>query len=192
MPKALSNLSLMMALRGVAAIIFGVIALLSPGITLGALIAVFGAFALVDGVFALAAAISNSNLALPRWVVALDGAAGIAAGLVTFIAPGLTSLALLYLIATWSLLTGGMMIGSAISGPRFEPGWLMALDGAISIVFGFLLIAYPGDGIVAIVWALGVFALFSGGSMLVAAYWLRKGASAVGSMPGTPVSRVAV
>src|SRR5207249_6748883 len=107
--------------RGVFAIPFGVVALAWPGITLTALIALFGAFALVDGVTALVAAISNANSVIPRWVLALDGVDGITAGVVTFVFPGLTSLALLYIIAGWSLVTRSLLIGAAVAGPRFEP-----------------------------------------------------------------------
>jgi len=187
MTKFFSNLPLMLAFRGVIAILLGVVALVWPGISLGAFIAVFGAFALVDGVTALVTAIANSNSIIPRWVLALDGVAGIAAGVVTFLWPDITALALLYLIAIWSLTTGALVIGAAISGLRFEPAWLMVLDGVISVVFGIALVAYPGSGILAIVWTLGIFAIFSGSSMLVAAFRLNQGASAVKNAIGGPV-----
>jgi uncharacterized membrane protein HdeD (DUF308 family) len=187
MTKFFSNLPLVLAFRGVIAILLGVVALVWPGISLSAFIAVFGAFALVDGVTALVAAIANSNPIIPRWVLALDGAAGIAAGVVTFLWPDITALALLYLIAIWSLTTGALVIGAAISGLRFEPAWLMVLDGVISVVFGIALVAYPGSGILAIVWTLGIFAIFSGSSMLGAAFRLNQGASAVKNAIGGPV-----
>ena len=177
MSRFFSNFPAMVAVRGVFAILFGVVALAWPGITLTALVALFGAFALVDGVVALAAAISNASSPVPRWVLALDGVAGIAAGVVTFFYPEITSLALLYIIAIWSLATGSLLIGAAVAGPRFEPAWLMVLDGVISVVFGIVLIAYPGSGILAIVWTLGIFGIFSGVSMLLAAMRLRHGVS---------------
>src|SRR6266498_3182550 len=127
MSRFFSNFPAMVAVRGVFAILFGVVALAWPGITLTALVALFGAFALVDGVVALAAAISNASSPVPRWVLALDGVAGIAAGVVTFFYPEITSLALLYIIAIWSLATGSLLIGAAVAGPRFEPAWLMVL-----------------------------------------------------------------
>ena len=170
MKDFLSNTSLMLGVRGVAAILFGVVALVWPDITLSALLILFGAFVFVDGVTAIAMGITGES-AMPRWVLLLDGIAGVTMAAITLVAPGVTALALLYLIAAWALITGSMLIGSAASGETFgRPAWLMALDGAISVVFGVALIAWPGDGIVAIVWALGLYAIFAGGSMLFGAF----------------------
>jgi uncharacterized membrane protein HdeD (DUF308 family) len=178
-----SNTSAMLALRGVAAIIFGVVALASPGITLSALLIVFGAFVFVDGVAAIAMAITGEST-LPRWVLLLDGIAGVILAGITLVAPGVTALALLYMIAIWALFTGSLMIGGAVSGETFgRPAWLMALDGIISVAFGVALIAWPGDGIVAIVWALGLYAIFAGGTMLFGAFLFADRAEAI-SAPG--------
>lgn len=183
MKDLFSNTSLMLAVRGVAAIIFGIVALVSPGITLSALLIVFGAFAFVDGVAALAMAVTGET-PLPRWVLLLDGIAGVAIAAVTLVAPGMTALALLYIIAVWSLITGSLLIGGAASGDTFgRPAWLMALDGVISVVFGVALIAWPGDGILAIVWALGLYAIFAGTTMLFGAFIFADRASTIAS-PG--------
>jgi uncharacterized membrane protein HdeD (DUF308 family) len=156
----------------VAAIIFGVVALVWPGITLSALLIVLGAFVFVDGVTAIALAITGEST-MPRWVLLLDGVAGVIFAGITWVAPGLTALALLYMIAVWCLITGSLLIGGAASGETFgRPAWLMALDGAISVVFGVVLIAWPGDGILAIVWALGLYAVFAGVTMLFGAFAL--------------------
>lgn len=179
MKDLFSNTSLMLAVRGGAAIMFGVLALVWPDITLSALLIVFGAFAFVDGVAAIAMAITGES-ALPRWVLLLDGLAGVAIAVVTLVAPGMTALALLYLIAVWCLFTGSLMIGAAASGDTFgRPAWLMALDGVISVVFGIALIAWPGDGIVAIVWTLGLYAIFAGVTMLSGAFLFADGARSV-------------
>ncbi|MEX0801506.1 MAG: DUF308 domain-containing protein [Dehalococcoidia bacterium] len=170
MKDLISNVSLMVALRGVAAITFGVLALVWPGITLSALLIVLGAFVFVDGVTAIGLAITGQST-MPRWVLLLDGIAGVVFAGVTLVAPGVTALALLYMIAVWCLFTGSLLIGGAVSGETFErPGWLMALDGVISVVFGVLLIAWPGDGILALVWALGLYAIFAGVTMLFGAF----------------------
>jgi uncharacterized membrane protein HdeD (DUF308 family) len=183
-----SNTSLMLGLRGVAAIILGVIALVWPGITLSALLIVFGAFAFVDGVTAIAMAITGES-PLPRWVLLLDGIAGVVIAGVILVAPGVTALALLYIIAVWALITGSLLIGGAASGETFgKPAWLMALDGAISVVFGIALIAWPGDGIVAIVWALGLYAIFAGVTMLFGAFLFADSAS---TMPSAGKTRPA-
>jgi uncharacterized membrane protein HdeD (DUF308 family) len=183
-----SNTSLMLGVRGVAAIIFGVVALVWPGITLSALLIVFGAFAFVDGVTAIAMAVTGES-PLPRWVLLLDGIAGVIIAGVTLVAPGVTALALLYIIAVWALITGSLLIGGAVSGDTFgRPAWLMALDGVISVVFGVLLIAWPGDGIVAIVWALGLYAIFAGVTMLFGAFLFADRAT---SMPSAGATRPA-
>src|SRR5260370_32097652 len=104
------------ALRAVAAFIFGVLALLLPGLTLTTLVLLFGAFALVDGVFTLGHAFTRGR-ATGRgtvWMV-LVGVAGIGAGIGTFFWPGITALALLYVIPAWSLPTGAFALAPAIA-----------------------------------------------------------------------------
>jgi uncharacterized membrane protein HdeD (DUF308 family) len=185
MKDVFKNTSLMLGLRGVAAIIFGITALVWPGITLSALLIVLGAFAFVDGVTAIAMAITGEG-PMPRWVLLLDGLAGVVIAGAVLVAPSITALALLYMIAVWCLFTGSLMIGAAISGDTFErPAWLMALDGIISVVFGILLIAWPGDGIVAIVWALGLYAIFAGVTMLFGAFLFGDTARAMPSAGAT-------
>jgi uncharacterized membrane protein HdeD (DUF308 family) len=183
MSRFFSNITTMLALRGVLSILFGVVALVWPGITLTALVALFGAFALVDGIAALIAAITNGTSPMPRWVVALDGLAGIAVGVLTFLYPDITSIALLYIIAAWALVTGSLLIGAAAVGPRFAPVWLMLLDGAVSVIFGIALIASPGSGILAIVWTLGIYGIISGITLLVGAFQMRHDASSLKSSP---------
>ena len=175
----------MLAVRGGAAILFGIVALVWPGMTLTALLIMFGAFAFVDGVAAIGMAITGET-PMPRWVLLLDGIAGVIIAAVTLLAPGVTALALLYMIAVWALFTGSLLIGGAVSGDTFgRPAWLMALDGVISVVFGVVLIAWPGDGIVAIVWALGLYAIFAGVTMLSGAFLFADTADAMPSPGGT-------
>ncbi len=183
MTRFLSNVTTMLAVRGVLAVLFGIVALAWPGITLAALVALFGAFALIDGIGALASAITDAASPLPRGVLALDGVAGIAAGVVTFFFPAITSLALLYIIAAWALISGSLLIGAAATGPRIAPAWLMLLDGAVSVLFGIALIASPGSGILAIVWTLGLFGIVSGVGMVAGAIRLRHDASALQASP---------
>jgi uncharacterized membrane protein HdeD (DUF308 family) len=187
MSRFVSKVTTMLAIRGVLAILFGIVALAWPGITLMALVTLFGAFALVDSIGALVAAITDAASPLPRGVLALDGVAGIAAGVVTFFFPAITSLALLYIIAAWALITGSLLIGAAAVGPRFAPAWLMLLDGAISVVFGIALIASPGSGILAIVWALGLYGIASGVGLLVGSFGLRQEAS---ELKASPIGRL--
>ena len=109
-----------LAVSGVAAVLFGLATLVWPDVTLWALVVLWGAFAFVDGITALSAAITD-RLLLHRGWVAFWGVTGIAAGVVTFLWPSITALALLVVIATWSLLIGGSQIAFAISGPQADP-----------------------------------------------------------------------
>jgi uncharacterized membrane protein HdeD (DUF308 family) len=170
------------AIRGLIAVVFGLIALFWPGLALGALIIVFGAYAFVDGVFALVAAVRSAEHHTSWWVQALEGILGIIAGIVAFVWPGLTALALLYVIAAWALVTGLLEVAAAYrlrhEGEGTEP-WLLGLAGLASIIFGLLLVAFPGAGALAVLWLIGVFALIFGVLLLVMAWRLYQHQPAV-------------
>jgi len=144
-----------LAVHGVAAVLFGLGTLVWPGVTLWALVILWGAFAFVDGVTALSASISDPLLVNRGWV-AFWGVTGIAAGLVTLVWPSITALALLVVIATWALLVGGSHIAFAISARKQMPGaWTVGLGGGLLVLLGLLLVLSPGDGAIAITWAIG-------------------------------------
>ncbi len=137
------------ALRGLAAIIFGVLAFILPGPTLAVLIVLYGAYAIVDGVLALYAAVRSGD---NRWTFVIEGVIGIAAGLVAFVWPGITALALLFVIAAWAMLTGIMEVIAGVRLRRaIDNEWMLIIAGLLSVVFGILLIAQPGAGALAIV-----------------------------------------
>lgn len=153
----------LVALRGLAAIIFGVLTIINPAMSLAVLILFFGAYALADGVFTAIAAIMRRGNE-PRWVALLvSGILGILIGAVTFLMPGLTALVLLYIIATWAVIRGIIEIAVAIKLRKEIQGefWLI-LAGALSVVFGGLLFAFPGTGALAVVLWIGVFAIVFG------------------------------
>jgi uncharacterized membrane protein HdeD (DUF308 family) len=153
-----------MAVRGAAAVIFGVLALIWPEITLLALVLVFGAYALVDGLFALVAAVRGRQLAggSRAWLV-LEGLLGVGAGIVTVVWPDITALALLWVIAFWAVLTGVLEIVAAVRLRRvLDNEWLLILAGALSIVFGLILIVFPREGAVGLVWLIGSYAIVFG------------------------------
>ena len=137
------------AVRGVAAILFGVIAFVWPGPTLAVLVLVFGAYAFVDGVSLLIALARGDALARShKWITGLMGALGIVVSFVTFASPGMTALTLLYLVAIWAIVMGMLQIAAAIEFRRVIDGELfVALGGVISIAFGGLLLAFPGTGL---------------------------------------------
>jgi uncharacterized membrane protein HdeD (DUF308 family) len=149
--------------RGVVAVLFGIAAILQPGIALIALIALFGAYALIDGVFSIVGAVRAGQHNQQWWVLALEGIAGIVVGLLTFFWPGVTALVLLYYIGAWAIITGVLEIAQAIRLRReIDNEWMLALAGVVSLVFGVLVVVNPGSGALAIVWVIGVYALIFG------------------------------
>jgi uncharacterized membrane protein HdeD (DUF308 family) len=163
------------ALRGLATILFGLAMFIWPGLSLQVLIALFGVYALVEGIGALVAAFVAGEANLRWWPLALVGLLSIAAGIVAFARPGLTAEALLYLIAAWALVTGLFEIVAAFELRRLiADGWLLALSGAFSALFGVLLFADPPAGILSILWLIGIYAIAAGVTRLVLAFRLRK------------------
>jgi uncharacterized membrane protein HdeD (DUF308 family) len=172
----------MYALRGLVAIIFGIVALTWPGQTLQALVLVFGAYALVDGLFAIFAGIAARGTFDRWWAVLLEGVAGVVIGLLTFFWPGITAFVLLYFIAAWAIITGIFEIVAAIQLRSVITGeWMMILGGVLSILFGVLLVVFPGAGALSVVWLIGIYATIFGISEIVLAFRLRGLRSEIGS-----------
>jgi uncharacterized membrane protein HdeD (DUF308 family) len=163
-----------LALRGVLAIIFGILAIIWPGLTLLVLITLFGAYALVDGIFAVIAGIASYGKNERWWAVLLEGIAGIVLGVLTFLWPGTTALVLVYFIAAWALLTGIFEIAAAIRlRKEIEGEWMMVLSGILSIIFGLFLIVAPGAGALGLIWVIGAYAIVWGILLLILAFRLR-------------------
>jgi uncharacterized membrane protein HdeD (DUF308 family) len=164
-----------LVLRGILAIVFGILAWVWPGLTVVVLVALFGAFALVDGILALVAAFRAHERRREWWPFALEGVAGIGLGVLAFFWPDATAFALLYLIATWSMVTGVFEIAAAIRLRKVIRGeLLLALAGVASIGFGVLVIIFPGAGAVAIVWAIGIYAILFGALLVGLGLRLRR------------------
>jgi uncharacterized membrane protein HdeD (DUF308 family) len=162
------------ALRGACAVIFGLLAFAWPGVTLGALVLLWGAYAFADGIFAIVSAFSGSS-GEPWWVLALEGVVGLGAAAAAFFYPGLTTLVLLYIIAAWAIVTGVLEIVVAIRlRKEIEGEFWLALAGLASLGFGFLLIARPLGGALAVVWLIGAYAI-AFGVMLIALGFRLKG-----------------
>jgi len=163
------------SLRGLAGILFGIITFISPGISLAALVLVFGAYALVDGVLAVVSAIRWRGEVDRWWVILLEGLMGVAAGIITFIWPGISALALLYVIAAWALVTGVLEIVAAIRLRKIITGeWLLALIGIVSVALGVMLALFPGPGALAVVIWIGAYAMVTGVLSVVLAFRLRS------------------
>ncbi|WP_420831013.1 HdeD family acid-resistance protein [Nodularia sphaerocarpa] len=166
------------ALRGAIAIIFGLAALFWPDITLTALVLIFAAFVLVSGVLLAAAAFRDGLTHTHGWLMLLEGAIGIAIGIMAFIWPGITALVLLYLIAAWAIVTGVLEIIAAIQVRKeIENEWLLAIAGIASVLFGLLLILWPIAGALAILWIIAAYAIIFGILLLILAFRLRTWAT---------------
>lgn len=163
-----------LALRGVLAIVFGVIAALWPRITILSMVWLWGAYALVDGAFALAAAVRAAGREQPWMMLVLRGAVGLAAGIAAFVWSGITALAMIYLIAGWAIVSGIFEIAAAVRLRQVIEGeWLLGLSGVLTILLGVLLVIRPGAGLLAWAWMIGAYAVFFGIVMLILAFRLR-------------------
>lgn len=165
----------MLLIRGIAAVLFGLAALFWPGLTLLVLVALFGAYALIDGIAAVIGAIRERHVAPRWWVLLLEGIVGIIVGILTFIWPGITALALLFLIAAWAIITGVVEIVAALSMNRaLALEWTLALAGILSLLLGAFLILQPAASLLGLVWAIGVYALIFGVLLIVRAFQFRS------------------
>lgn len=163
------------ALRGVAAVIFGILTFMAPAISLATLVLLFGAYALANGVLAVASSLMNRE-GEDNWVAMLiGGLLSIGAGLVTLFMPGITAIVLLYWIAAWAIVTGIAEIATAIRLRRVLTGeWMLVLAGVLSVAFGVVLFARPGVGALAVVIWIGAYALVLGVVLIGFALRLRR------------------
>jgi uncharacterized membrane protein HdeD (DUF308 family) len=172
----MSRSALYLAIAGVASVVFGAVTLFWPGITLIALTALFGGFAFVYGALALGSGLNLLAHRSTEWVpYIIGGLAGVVIGGVTFFYPGLTALTLVYLIAAWAIVVGVFEVIASIEarGLVKGAGWLTA-SGVLSVVFGALVVIWPGSGALAILWLIGIYAVLGGATRLYAAYQIRR------------------
>lgn len=158
-------------IRGVLAVIFGILALIWPGLSLFTLVIFFGAFALIDGIFAIAAALTKGAPA-PRWWLAAVGLLGLGAGVMTLLWPAITGLVLLYFIAGWAVASGVFQIIGAIKlRKEIRDEWLLIATGIVSALFGLLVLVFPSAGALGLALAIATFAIVYG--VLLAALGMR-------------------
>ena len=159
-----------MLLRGIVAILFGVIAFLWPGLTLASLVLLIGACCMFDGIAAIAAGLRERF-----WQSTLIGIVSVLAGLATFFYPGLTAMALLYVIAFWAIARGALEILAAIEFRKVIEGeLLLGLAGLLSIAFGVFIILNPGAGALSIVWMLAIYAVLFGLTLVILSFRLKS------------------
>ena len=170
----LANNWWVLALRGLAGVIFGLIALIVPGITLLALVLMFSAYMLVDGVFAIVSAVRVARRK-ERWgMLALDGLARIGTGAIAFFWPGLTIVAFVLLTGAWAIVSGCLMLGAAYNLAKDHGRWWLGLAGGLSIIYGLLMVIVPAAGALTLTLMLGAYALVFGLLIIMFAFRLRS------------------
>jgi uncharacterized membrane protein HdeD (DUF308 family) len=165
----------LLCLRGIAAIVFGILVFISPGLTLVTLVLFYGAFALVDGALSLWAAFRGGVKLLPTWWLFLAGIAGIAAGLLTFLWPGMTAVLLVLFIGAWAFVHGVSQIIGAIQLRKELNEWTLILSsGIISVLFGAIMLIAPGAGALALAWMIAAYSIVFGIIFIALSFRLRK------------------
>jgi uncharacterized membrane protein HdeD (DUF308 family) len=171
-------------IRGILAILFGLFALFAPGTALLALVFVFGAYAIIDGITAIIAGIRHRKEESHWGWHVFQGVVSLIAGIVAFAWPGITVLAILFVIAFWSIVNGVAQIVESFTMRKMGAstwGWMLA-GGIVSVLFGIVLFAQPGAGLITLLWLVGIFSIIFGVIMVVWALRLRRGADALGGV----------
>jgi uncharacterized membrane protein HdeD (DUF308 family) len=176
---------MLLAFRGMAAVLFGILAFVWPGLTVLTLVYLFGFYALVNGVLALLVAYRAPKGYKKYGALMIEGVLSILAGLIAFAMPGITALSLLILIACWAIVTGVFEIVAAIRLRKVvSHEWLLIIAGIASIGFGVLVMIAPGAGALALVWWIGAYTFAFGLLLMLLAFRMRqwKGFSGPGEM----------
>jgi uncharacterized membrane protein HdeD (DUF308 family) len=164
-----------LALRGLVALLFGLVVLFWPGLVLTVLALLFGLYAALDGAITFVPALRSPDRGARRTLPLAEGAVGIIAGLVAVFWPGLTVSGLVYVIAGWAVVTGVLKILTAILlRAEVENGWLLAGSGALSVLFGIVLTALARSDVPFLAPFIGAFAVIVGLALIVFAFRLRE------------------
>jgi uncharacterized membrane protein HdeD (DUF308 family) len=162
------------ALRGLFAILFGIIAFAMPGAAMLALALIFGAYSIADGIFNIVLAVRGARKH-ERWgVLLVNGLLGVLIGVIAAIWPGITVLAFVFMVGAWALLSGGLMVGAALGMKISHGRWWLVFGAIISMIYGLLLFASPLIGALALTWWFGAYALVFGVTLIVLAFRLRR------------------
>ncbi|MCW2941995.1 MAG: protein of unknown function rane [Actinomycetia bacterium] len=163
-----------LTVRGVFAILFGLVAWIWPQITVLALLLLFGAYALVDGAVLAGSAVRGGRGPARTWLIGV-GIVGILIGIMTLIWPAETGYVLLIIIASWAMVLGALQIVTAVLLRKELPDeWFLIITGAISVIFGLLLFLWPAKSVIAVIWIIGLFSLIFGVAMVTTSLRLRK------------------
>ena len=166
------------ALRGAVGILFGLLTLMLPGVTLVSLVFLFAAYLVLDGALAIAAGVRAAQKG-ERWgLLILEGVVDILGAAAMVAMPGLAIVVFIYLIALWSVVSGAFMIVAAFQLHLDHGRWLLVLAVAVSVLFGILLAVYPITGAVVLATWIGAYAIVFGAMLLVLGFRLRSRAAA--------------
>jgi len=176
MDRGLTRMSRLLALSGVASIVFGITVLVWPGISMLSLTLLFGAFAFVYGSLAIGSGLYLLAHRSTEWVpYVAGGVAGVIIGVITYLHPGITDLTLVYIVASWAFVIGVFEIVAAIDMRGALPGALwLGLGGGLSVVFAIVVAFRPGAGMLAILWVVGLYGILAGVTRLAAAYRIHQ------------------
>jgi uncharacterized membrane protein HdeD (DUF308 family) len=178
-----------LALMGAVSVLFGILALVWPGLTLLWLVALFAAYAIISGGFAIIGAIRNRRVDDDWWLMLLLGIVSLAAGIIAVFHPDLTALVLVLLMGANAIVTGILEIVMAVRLRKAIRGeWLLGLAGVVSIAFGVLVFLFPGAGALALVWLVSLYAIMTGVLLFSLAWRARKSTDRrwQGMPPGQP------
>jgi len=170
----------MLTLRGAAGILFGLLALLWPRLTLLLLVGMFAAYALIGGIAAVSAAIRHRSIHKDWWIPLLLGLCTIAAGLIAAVAPGITALVLIAVMGANAIVTGVLDVITGIRlNRRGRTEWLLFVIGIVSMLFGIFVLLFPGAGALALVWIISTYAFVTGALLVVLSLAARNGRDTV-------------
>lgn len=172
MLELLSRRWQLVVVRGVVAVLFGVVAIAWPAITVLALALLWGAYLLVDGIASIVMAVGQGN---DRLYLIVLGVLGIAAGVISFVWPQITVIVLLLLIAVWAIVAGVLQIAAAVRLRKvIRNEWFLAISGVVTLILGLLLIVQPAEGALALLVAIATFAIAWGVVLIVFGLRLRQ------------------
>ena len=171
-PRPFSGIWWLIVLRGLAGVVFGVVAILSPATTVLSLLLILGTYLMLDGIFGLVSAVMAGQRQ-ERWgLLIAESAVNLLIGFVLIMAPDIGLIVFMLVLAAWAIVTGGLMIGTAVNHKRDGQRWL-TVGGLISVFFGIALALAPLLGAVVLTWWIGLYALVFGAALMVFGFRLR-------------------
>jgi len=174
-PETLVQNWWLFTLRGIFAIVFGLLALIFPGPTMLSLVILFSAYMLVDGIFGIISAVRAIRRKEDRWgLLIFEGLIDIAVGILAFLWPGITVVAFVLLVGAWAIVTGAVMTAAGFRLNVSHGRWWLVLSGLLSLGFGTLLVIIPLIGAVVLTWWIGAYALAFGVALVIFSFKLRS------------------